>query len=260
MRIARVTVGGEVRYGVVEGDVADGSATIAIVDAFPLLGPLRFTGERVPWADARLLAPVMPSKILGIGKNYADHAAEMGGQVPERPLVFVKPATSVIGPHDPIVLPEDVSAVHHEAELAIVIGSLCRDVAPERAHEVIFGYTCANDVTARDWQNADGQWWRAKGADTFCPLGPWIETELDASDVRIQCHVDGQVRQDASTSLMVRGIPELIAHITSSMTLIPGDVILTGTPAGVGPLTAGSRVDVTIEGLGVLSNPVRARR
>ena len=260
MRIARVSVAGDVRYGVVEGDVADDSASIAILDAFPLLGPLRFTGERVRVAEARLLAPVMPSKILAVGKNYADHAAEMGGAVPERPLVFLKPATSVIGPLDPIMLPSGVDAVHHEAELAIVIGSLCRDVAPERASEVIFGYTCANDVTARDWQNSDGQWWRAKGADTFCPLGPWIETELDPTDVRIQCHVDGQVRQDASTAHMVRGIPELIAHITSAMTLIPGDVILTGTPAGVGPLTAGSRVDVSIDGVGVLSNPVRARR
>lgn len=260
MRIARVSVAGDVRYGVVEGELDDADAVIAIVEAFPLLGPLRFTGQRIPLADARLLAPVMPSKILGIGKNYADHAAEMGGQVPERPLVFLKPATSVIGPNDPIVLPDGVDVVHHEAELAIVIGSLCRDVVPERAHEVIFGYTCANDVSARDWQNADGQWWRAKGADTFCPLGPWIETELEPSDVRIQCHVDGQLRQDASTALMVRGIPELIAHITSAMTLIPGDVILTGTPAGVGPLTPGSTVEVAIDGLGVLSNPVRARR
>jgi 2-keto-4-pentenoate hydratase/2-oxohepta-3-ene-1,7-dioic acid hydratase in catechol pathway len=255
------------RYGVVEGDVmaspdAAGSAdaSIALVDAFPLLGPLRFTGERLPLGEVRLLAPVMPSKIIGIGRNYADHAKEMGGEVPAEPLVFLKPSTSVIGPGDAIVLPAGTSEVHHEAELAVVIGALCRDVAVERASEVIFGYTIANDVTARDWQSSDGQWWRAKGADTFCPLGPWIDTDIDPSALQIRCTVSGQVRQEGSSADMVRGVPELIAHLSSAMTLVPGDVILTGTPAGVGPLVAGDEVQVSVSGLGVLTNRVIARR
>lgn len=253
MRIARVSAKGELRYGVVEGP------EIALLRAFPLVGPIQFTGERIALEDARLVAPVMPSKIVGIGKNYSDHAKEMGGEIPAEPLVFLKPSTSVCGPHDPIVLPAGSTEVHHEAELAIVIGALCKDVSPERAHEVVFGYTVANDVTARDWQREDGQWWRAKGADTFCPLGPWIETELNADDVRVTCHVGAELRQDGRTSEMVRDIRTLIAFVTSAMTLIPGDVILTGTPAGVGPLTAGDVVSVEVEGIGVLRNPVVAR-
>jgi 2-keto-4-pentenoate hydratase/2-oxohepta-3-ene-1,7-dioic acid hydratase in catechol pathway len=254
MRIARVSVKGDVRYGVVEDD------TISLLASFPLLGPLKYTGERLPLSEQRLLAPVMPSKIIGVGKNYAEHAKEMGGEVPAEPLIFLKPSTTVIGPQESIVLPADAQEIHHEAELAIVIGSLCRDVAPEHADQVIFGYTIANDVTARDWQRSDGQWWRAKGADTFCPLGPWIETDLDPSALDITCTVSGVVRQDGTTADMVRDIPSLIAHISRAMTLVPGDVILTGTPAGVGPLVDGDSVSIEITGLGVLTNPVVARR
>jgi 2-keto-4-pentenoate hydratase/2-oxohepta-3-ene-1,7-dioic acid hydratase in catechol pathway len=171
-------------------------------------------------------------------------------------MIFLKPSTSVIGPGEPITLPWQSERVDHEAELAVVIGRLCRDVPEERVDEVILGYTCANDVTARDLQKSDGQWGRAKGFDTFCPLGPWIETEVDLDDARVVCRVDGDIRQDGSTGQMVRGVRELVAWISSVMTLIPGDVILTGTPAGIGPIVAGETVEIEIEGIGRLSNPV----
>jgi 2-keto-4-pentenoate hydratase/2-oxohepta-3-ene-1,7-dioic acid hydratase in catechol pathway len=213
-------------------------------------------GRIIPLADTRLLAPVLPSKIVAVGKNYADHAKEMGGQVPASPLIFLKPSTSIIGPGESIALPWQSENVEHEAELAVVIGRLCSDVPVDRVQEVILGYTCANDVTARDLQHADGQWSRAKGFDTFCPIGPWIETDLDVEDARITCSVDGVLRQAGSTNDMVHDIATLIAYISSIMTLIPGDVILTGTPAGVGPIVAGNNVSVAIEGIGTLTNPV----
>ena len=254
MRIARVSLRGELKYGAVEG------GQVALLKSFPLIGPIEFTGERFDLDAVRLVAPVVPSKVIGVGKNYAEHAREMGGEVPAQPLIFLKPSTTVIGPNDPIIIPAGTSTVHHEAELAVVIGALCKNVTPERANEVIFGYTIANDVTARDWQAADGQWWRAKGADTFCPLGPWIDTEIDVAALNIACTVGDDLRQNGNTADMVRSVPELIAHISSAMTLIPGDVILTGTPAGVGPLIPGDQVHVEIAGLGVLSNPVIAAR
>lgn len=254
MRIARVSLQGELRYGAVEG------GQVAMLKSFPLIGPIEFTGERFDLDTVRLVAPVVPSKVIGVGKNFADHAKEMGGEVPAEPLIFLKPSTTVIGPGDPIVIPRGATEVHHEAELAVVIGALCKNVVPQRAHEVIFGYTIANDVTDRQWQKFDGQWWRAKGADSFCPLGPWIDTDIDVSSLDITCTVGDDVRQQGNTADMVRGVPELIAHISSAMTLIPGDVILTGTPAGVGPIVAGDTVHVEIGGLGVLSNPVTAAR
>jgi 2-keto-4-pentenoate hydratase/2-oxohepta-3-ene-1,7-dioic acid hydratase in catechol pathway len=180
----------------------------------------------------------------------------MGGQVPASPLIFLKPSTSIIGPGESIALPWQSEKVEHEAELAVVIGRLCSDVPIDRVQEVILGYTCANDVTARDLQQADGQWSRAKGFDTFCPIGPWIETDLDVEDARITCSVDGVLRQAGSTNDMVHDIATLIAYISSIMTLIPGDIILTGTPAGVGPIVAGNNVTVAIEGIGTLINPV----
>ncbi len=230
----------------------------------PLFAPIQRTGERLPLDDAvRLLAPVIPrSKVVGVGRNYADHAAEMGGDVPAEPLVFLKPNTTVIGPGDPIALPAQSAEVHYEGELAVVIGRLCRDVPIERVAEVVVGYTCANDVTARDLQRRDGQWWRAKGFDTFCPLGPYLVIGLDldqAGDLALTTRRDGEVVQSARTSQMVHGIAELVAFISSAMTLLPGDVILTGTPAGVGPISAGQRVEVEIEGIGVLSNPAVTR-
>ncbi len=259
MRIVRVVVDGELFYGVLEGVSAENEPTeaslVVLVNGHPF-GDLVPEGRIIPLADTRLLAPVLPSKIVAVGKNYADHAKEMGGQVPASPLIFLKPSTSIIGPGESIALPWQSEKVEHEAELAVVIGRLCSDVPVDRVQEVILGYTCANDVTARDLQHADGQWSRAKGFDTFCPIGPWIETELDIEDARITCSVDGVLRQAGSTNDMVHDIATLIAYISSIMTLIPGDIILTGTPAGVGPIVAGNNVSVAIEGIGTLTNPV----
>jgi 2-keto-4-pentenoate hydratase/2-oxohepta-3-ene-1,7-dioic acid hydratase in catechol pathway len=214
------------------------------------------TGEDVPLADVRLLAPVIPSKIVAVARNNPAHAAELGNEVPTHPMLFFKPATSVIGPGDPIPIPEGSGRVDHEAELAAVIGRLCRRVTEEEAPKYVLGYTCANDVTARDWQQADGQWARAKGSDGFCPLGPWIETEVDASDAAVIARVNGDERQRGRTSDFVFSPAALIAFISRSITLLPGDVVLTGTPSGVGPLTAGDRVEVEVEGVGVLANTV----
>jgi 2-keto-4-pentenoate hydratase/2-oxohepta-3-ene-1,7-dioic acid hydratase in catechol pathway len=247
--IARFTTGEDPRFGVVEGE------QLAVVTGDPLYTPIQFTGERVALDDARLLAPVIPrSKVIGIGRNYAEHAAELGNEVPAEPLVFLKPNTSVVGPGDPVVLPSASTNVHYEGELAVVIGRVCRDVPRERVGEVVLGYTCANDVTARDLQKSDGQWWRAKGYDSFCPLGPWLATGLDASDLRLVTRLDGETVQDGRTSQMIYDVPALVEFVSAAMTLLPGDVLLTGTPAGVGPMTPGSRVEVEIEGIGVLAN------
>jgi 2-keto-4-pentenoate hydratase/2-oxohepta-3-ene-1,7-dioic acid hydratase in catechol pathway len=263
MRIARfASAGADPRFGIVELS-ADGGQfpdTITVIDADPLAGPVNYTGERLRLADVRLLAPVIPrSKVLAVGKNYADHAAEFDGEVPPEPLIFLKPNTAVIGPGEPIVRPVLSQDVQFEGELAVVIGRICRKVPAELASQVIFGYTVANDVTARDLQRRDGQWARAKGFDSFCPLGPWIVTHLsveEAGDLSLVTSVDGEVKQDAATSQMVYAIPDLIAYISAFTTLLPGDVILTGTPAGVGPILAGQRVSVEIDGIGTLTNPV----
>jgi 2-keto-4-pentenoate hydratase/2-oxohepta-3-ene-1,7-dioic acid hydratase in catechol pathway len=263
MRIARFSSSGsDPRYGVVEG--APGEEEILVVTGDPLFSPLNPTGERVPLVDARLLAPVIPrSKVLGIGRNYVAHAEELGNEVPTEPLVFTVPNTSVAGPGDPLVIPAWAGEeLHYEGELAVVIRRLCKDVPKERVAEVVYGYTVANDITARSLQGPDKQWWRAKGADGFTPLGPWIETELDPADLRIETRVgtgvDLEVVQDGRTSLMVHDIPSIIAHVSAAMTLLPGDVILTGTPAGVGPVRAGQRVEVEVEGIGVLSTTFTA--
>jgi 2-keto-4-pentenoate hydratase/2-oxohepta-3-ene-1,7-dioic acid hydratase in catechol pathway len=252
VRIARYIHDGEVAFGVVEGE------DLAELASHPF-GPVTFTGVRHPLADVKLLAPVLPSKVVAIGKNYAAHASEMGGDVPEQPLIFLKPSTAVTGPGEPIGYPPSSSQVDYEGELAVVIGRLCRDVPEERAMEVVLGYTCGNDVTARDQQRTDGQWSRAKGYDSFCPLGPWIETEVDIADLRLTTTLNGEVKQDGRTSQIVHKVPSLIAYVTACMTLLPGDVIFTGTPAGVGPVSVGDEVAVEIEGIGRLANPVVAR-
>jgi 2-keto-4-pentenoate hydratase/2-oxohepta-3-ene-1,7-dioic acid hydratase in catechol pathway len=221
---------------------------------------IKLTGIRFPLADVRLLAPILPSKVVCIGRNYAEHAREMGTEPPEEPVIFLKPSTAVSGPGDPVVRPTGLTErVDYEGELAVVIGRLCRQVPAERIPEVIFGYTCANDVTARDLQARDGQWTRAKGFDTFCPLGPWIQTDLDPADLELSTRINGEVRQHSRTSLMLHGVPALIMVVSQVMTLLPGDVLLTGTPAGVGPMSKGDQVSVTIEGIGTLSNPVTDR-
>ena len=236
-------------YGVLEG------SQVALFRGLPWGDP-DFVGVAVELDELKILAPTIPSKIVCVGKNYAEHAAEMNSSVPDEPVIFLKPNTSVIADEDAIVLPSQSNEVHYEAELAVVIGAVAKDVPVERAGEVIFGYTIANDVTARDLQAKDKQWTRAKGFDTFCPLGPWIETELDPSALAISLEVNDEVKQDSNTKEMIRGVHEMVAWISQVMTLIPGDVILTGTPAGVGPIVAGDTVSVTIQGIGTLTNPV----
>lgn len=252
MRIARFTTGEDPVFGLVDVD----GERIAEITGDPLYMTIELTGAIHAVSDVRLLAPVIPrSKVIGIGRNYHDHAAEMGGEAPPEPLMFLVPNTAVIGPGDPVVMPPQSSNVHYEGELAVVIGRMCKDVEPEDAMKVVFGYTCANDVTARDLQRSDGQWARAKGFDTFCPLGPWIETDLDPGRQRLVTRRDGEVVQDGSTGDMVHGVAALVSHASKAFTLLPGDVILTGTPAGVGPVEPGQRVEVDIDGIGVLTNP-----
>jgi 2-keto-4-pentenoate hydratase/2-oxohepta-3-ene-1,7-dioic acid hydratase in catechol pathway len=263
VRIARFTTGDGASFGVVEGD-DDTALTVRRIDGHPF-APFQVVGDPVPLADVRLLAPVLPSKVVAIGRNYAEHVQEMGNEVDlaEPPIVFLKPSTSVVGPGDSVQYPVGVSEqVDYEGELAVVIARLCREVPPARVKDVVLGFTCANDVTARDLQRSESQWGRAKGFDTFCPIGPWVETDLTetlAGDLAVTTTVNGELRQAGRTSQMIHGVAELIAHVTQAMTLLPGDVILTGTPAGVGPLHVGDEVAVTIEGVGTLTNPVAAR-
>jgi 2-keto-4-pentenoate hydratase/2-oxohepta-3-ene-1,7-dioic acid hydratase in catechol pathway len=265
MRIARyVADGGDPAFGIVEleQDGAGHPASIAAITGDPLAGPVNYTGQRLLLDDVRLVSPVIPrSKVIGIGRNYAAHAAELNNPVPDAPLLFIKPNTAVIGPGEPIVYPPETENLHFEGELAVVIGRICRRVPRDRAADVIFGYTVGNDVTARDLQKSDGQWARAKGFDSFCPLGPWIVTHLsldEASDLQVTTTVNGELKQDGRTSDMVQGIAELVEYVSGFTTLLPGDVILTGTPAGVGPLQPGDSVSVTVEGIGTLTNPVVA--
>jgi 2-keto-4-pentenoate hydratase/2-oxohepta-3-ene-1,7-dioic acid hydratase in catechol pathway len=260
VRIARFTTGSDPRFALVEG--APGSEELVVVTGDPLYMPTQPTGERIPLAQdgVRLLAPVIPrSKIVGVGRNYAEHAAELGNVVPTSPLLFFKPNTSVIGPDDPIVLPEWSEQVEHEAELAVVIGKVTRNIAPEDAPTKVFGYTVANDVTARDVQRTDGQWARAKGFDSSCPLGPWIVPDLDVDDLAVRARVNGEPRQDGRTSQLVFDVAYLVSYISEAFTLLPGDVILTGTPAGVGRLDERDVVEAEVEGIGVLRNPVVRR-
>ncbi|MEU4422664.1 fumarylacetoacetate hydrolase family protein [Actinoplanes sp. NPDC024001] len=260
MRFARFVHAGGVSFGVVEGDGSSG-LTVAEISSLPF-EKVTFTGQRWALPDVRLLAPIFSSKVIGIGRNYADHAAEMGNEVPKEPLIFIKPSTSVIGPNDAIRIPSVTQQVEEEAELAVVIGATgARRVDRAGAEKAIFGYTCGNDVTARDLQRKDPQWTRAKGFDSFCPLGPWIVTDLDVSDLEVRCEVgrdpnNMEVRQIGRTKDMVFDIPSLISYVSHVMTLLPGDVILTGTPAGVSKIVPGDTVSVSVQGIGELRNPV----
>ncbi|WP_426996145.1 fumarylacetoacetate hydrolase family protein [Pseudarthrobacter sp. N5] len=258
MRIARFVVDSDPLYGIVEGQ--PGSEEITVINGDPFFNGVERTAVRHKLEDVRLLAPIIPrSKVIGVGRNFVEHAHELGNEVPPQPLLFLKPNTSVIGPNDPIVLPEFSEEVSYEAELCVVIGRICKDVPEERVDEVIFGYTCGNDLTARDVQQTDIQWARAKGFDTSAPLGPWIETELDPDDLYIKGWLNGELRQDGSTNQMVRGVRELVSIVSRAFTLLPGDVIMTGTPAGVDLLQAGDRYEIEVEGIGRLSNPVVRR-
>lgn len=250
MQLARYQQGKEPgRYAWVLGD------QIGPLEGTPFEEYRRLELEH-PLDSVRLLPPIIPGKIVCVGRNYEDHVREMNNKVPEIPILFLKPPSALIGLGDPILLPPQSSQVDHEAELAVVIGKIARWVKPEEAGEYILGYTIANDVTARDLQRKDGQWTRAKGFDSFCPLGPWIETEFDPSDAMITCHVNDEMRQMASTKDLIFTVPQLVGFISSVMTLLPGDLILTGTPAGVGPILPGDSVSVNINGIGTLRNPV----
>jgi 2-keto-4-pentenoate hydratase/2-oxohepta-3-ene-1,7-dioic acid hydratase in catechol pathway len=251
MRIVRYSHDGQMSFGVLEGE------TIAAITPHPF-APFEYSGERLAPDEVRLLAPVLPTKVVAVGKNYADHAKEMGEDVPEEPIIFLKPSTSVVGPGDPIIYPAGVDRVDFEGELAVIVGKMARHLDEATALQVVLGFTCANDVTARNLQASDGQWTRAKGFDTFCPLGPWIETDLDSSDLAVRTLVNDEQRQSSRTSMLVTSVARLLTFISEVMTLLPGDVILTGTPAGIGPLTPGDRVAVEIEGIGVLTNHVIA--
>ena len=261
MRIVRFTppqgskLGSDPHFGVMENE-----KTIRAIASDPLYAGIFKEDETFLLEDVRLLAPVIPrSKVVCVGKNYADHAAEMGGEVPEEPIIFIKPNTSVIGPNDVIQWPSSSERIDHEAELAVVISKICKEVPREKVKDVIFGYTVANDVTARDLQKKDGQWSRAKGFDTFCPIGPWIDTEFVPGSQLVTATVDGELKQSAPLSDMVFDVPFIIEFVTKVMTLLPGDVILTGTPSGIGPMNAGGEVEVAVEGLGSLRNKVSNR-
>jgi 2-keto-4-pentenoate hydratase/2-oxohepta-3-ene-1,7-dioic acid hydratase in catechol pathway len=262
VRIARFAAGGDPQYGIVElaEDGGQFPDTVSVLTGDPIAMPVQLTGERKELDGVRLLAPVIPrSKVVGVGRNYAAHAAELGNEVPVTPLTFLKPNTAVIGPNEPIVYPKVSQEVSYEGELAVVIGRICREVPVARVPEVIFGYTVANDVTARDLQRTDGQWARAKGFDTFCPLGPWITTHQsldEVADLSVRTTLDGELRQDGNTKDMIFTVSELVAYVSSFTTLLPGDVILTGTPEGIGPMQPGQEVTVEVEGIGSLTNPV----
>ncbi|WP_300680024.1 fumarylacetoacetate hydrolase family protein [Nocardioides sp.] len=271
MRIARFThAGADPQYGVITGELdqfgqPEDDAAVVVLAGDPLYVGIVPTEQTIPFSEIKLLAPVIPrSKVVAIGKNYADHVAEMkdvtGGDVPTEPMFFLKPNTSVIGPGDAIVYPRQSERVDFEGELAIVIGRICKDVPAEKAADVIFGFTLANDVSARDLQVTDKQWSRAKGFDTFCPLGPWIDTELGLATIKsgidLKTYLEGDLAQDGVTSDLIFDIPRIIEHVSAAMSLLPGDVILTGTPAGVGPMQPGEEVEVTSSFLGSLANPV----
>lgn len=252
MRVARALTEQGARYGVVRGDQFQpyaGSPFLATADWQP-------SGAALPLSAVKLLPPCEPSKIVCIGRNYVEHAAEHGVDVPSEPLMFLKPPSALVGPNDAIQLTRLSERVEHEGELVVVVGQRARHLTVDNALDAVFGYTCGNDVTARDLQRHDGQWSRAKGFDTFCPLGPWIETALDWQAVQVQCMVNGDVRQSGFTRDMVFGVPQLLAYVSAVMTLEPGDILMTGTPSGVGPLRAADQVSVEISGIGRLENRV----
>ena len=249
MRVVRLLYDGDCRYGLAD------ATTVTLISDEPFAA--WETDGTLPLTSAHLLSPVTPTKVVCVGLNYRTHIAEMGHDTPAEPVIFMKPSTAVIGPDQSIMLPPGVGRVDHEAELGVVIGRRTHRVSPEVAPECVLGFTCGNDVTARDIQKADGQWTRAKSFDTFCPLGPWI-ADVDPSDLLLECLVNDEVRQRARTSDMLFGPFELVSFVSHVMTLVPGDVILTGTPGGIGGLVAGDTVEVRIEGVGSLVNPVVA--
>lgn len=250
MRIARVQGAGGAQWAIVEGD------SVYQLNGSPWDSPSR--GARIgDLGSARLLAPCQPTKVICIGLNYRAHAAESGQEVPKEPLMFLKPPTSVIGPGEDVIWAPGSERIDYEAELAVVFKKRAKNVAPGAYKDYVLGYSCANDISARDFQRGDGQWARAKGSDTFCPLGPWIETDVDPSDLRISGQLNGKTKQDSRTSDLVFNVDSLISHLTKYFTMDPGDVLITGTPAGIGPMNPGDEYEVTIEGVGSLKNRIR---
>jgi len=250
MRVARFSLNGEPKFGIVDGP------ELVVLKGHPLVQGYDTTGERVPLKEVKLLAPTIPSKIVCIGKNYADHVAEMGREVNPEPTIFFKPSSAIVGPGDSIVLPAQSKHVELEAELVIVIGQMAKNVSEEKALDYVWGFTIANDVTARDLQATDDQWARAKAFDSFCPLGPWIETEFVPDGQLVESRIDGETKQQASIDLMLHNVPKIISYVSQNMTLLPGDLILTGTPAGISQISAGQIVECEVEGIGTLINPV----
>ena len=250
MKVARFSNGADPRFGIVDGP------ELVVLKGHPLVAGYQTTGERIPLKEVKLLAPTIPSKVICIGKNFADHAAEIGEEVTAEPLIFFKPSSAIIGHGDAIVIPPQSKQVELEAELCLVIGKLAKNVSEEKALEYLWGVTIANDVTARDLQFGDGQWARSKGFDTFCPLGPWVETEFLPDGQVIESRVNGQVRQNVAITEMVHKIPAIISYVSKNMSLLPGDIILTGSPAGISVINAGDLIECEIEGIGILSNPV----
>ena len=250
MRIARVEHGGGAEWAIVEGE------TVYRLEGSPFGSSRR--GERLgDLASIRLLAPCEPTKVLCIGLNYRAHAAESGQEVPKEPLMFFKPPTAVIGPGDDVIWAPGSQRIDYEAELTVVFKKQAKNVAPGAFREYVLGYTCGNDISARDFQRGDGQWSRAKGSDTFCPLGPWIETDVDPGNLRIVGKLNGEVRQDSTTADLAFNVDQLVSHVTRYFTMLPGDVLLTGTPAGIGPMNSGDEYEITIEGIGSLRNRIR---
>ena len=250
MKLVRFRKNNQIAYGLVEGE------TVRMIEGDPF-SKYTTTHDSVPLKSVRTLAPCEPSKIVAVGVNYQDHAAEFKKELPKEPLLFLKPSTAVLDPQEPIRLPSRSRRVDYEAELAVVIRKRAAKIATEEAPEFILGYTCINDVTARDLQKEDGQWTRAKGFDTFAPLGPWIVTDLSTDNLKIESYLNGERRQSASTAQLIFKVPALVSFISQVMTLLPGDVIATGTPAGVGPMKSGDTIEVVIEGIGRLINPVQ---
>jgi 2-keto-4-pentenoate hydratase/2-oxohepta-3-ene-1,7-dioic acid hydratase in catechol pathway len=254
VKIARFSTDGDPRFGIIDGD------DVVVLAGDPMFSGFQPIDERIPLSGVKLLAPVIPrSKVVCVGLNYADHKDDLHTDGPETPLLFLKPNTSIIGPDDTIQLPPVEGRIVHEGELAVVIGSIAKQIKAEDYAQYVFGYTIANDVSARDVMFSDGQWARAKGYDTFCPIGPFIETELDTKALQIETFVDGEPRRHGNTKDMIHGIPEIVAFASDVWTLLPGDLILTGTPAGLGGFTDGQTVEITIEGIGTLRNPARNR-
>ncbi|MEY4994150.1 MAG: hypothetical protein RIS82_1272 [Actinomycetota bacterium] len=250
MRVARFSLNGEPKFGVLDGP------ELVVLAGHPLVNGYETTGERVPLKEVKLLAPIIPSKVVCIGKNYADHAGELGLQLNPDPTIFFKPSSAIIGPGDPIQIPAQSDRIELEVELTVVIGQIAKNVSEENALDYVWGFTVANDVTARDLQFSDDQWARSKAFDSFCPLGPWIETEFVPDGQILESRIDGETKQQASIDLMLHDVPKIISYVSQNMTLLPGDIILTGTPAGISQIHRGEIVECEIEGIGTLLNPV----